>query len=289
MTTPERSPAPHRAAFTRSLARVETRLRTLLARAARRAYARVGESQPEQARSVTAEIVRAIFDELLTLLPDARANAATRAGRAAVDAQAQLLAELPPGTRAAVSDWLARPATSRGVELAAVRLGLAPRFDLSTRVYRSRRLAERWVDRTVTTVVSRGGSAYDVAAAVRDSIRPDVRGGVGYAAMRLGRTETMNAFHVASVDNAAETPWTAGMRWRLSGSHPELDVCDTLAAADRHGLGAGVYRVSDVPDKPHPQCLCVVLPVTESVDEFVEAFRAGSYDAYLSRVENAAA
>ncbi len=50
---------------------------------------------------------------------------------------------------------------------------------------------------------------------------------------------------VASPDSAALHPGHL--------LHPKVDICDTHAKADRHGLGAGVYPINAHPYLGHPQ------------------------------------
>lgn len=51
---------------------------------------------------------------------------------------------------------------------------------------------------------------------------------------------------------ARSKDWAVGIGWRLSASHPEPDICDGLV---------GIYRKNEVPDIPHPQCLCYWIPI----------------------------
>jgi hypothetical protein len=151
---------------------------------------------------------------------------------------------------------------------------------LSTRVYRSQALANKWVDRKVQAGLLLGKSARDIAKDVRDLIRPDVAGGVAYAAQRLARTEINNAYKTAQEARYADEPWSRGMQWHLSRSHPRRDVCDVYAAQDLHGLGAGVYPFQELPNA-HPNDMCYQTPVQVDEDEFVDRFLAGEYDDYL--------
>ena len=145
---------------------------------------------------------------------------------------------------------------------------------LSSRVYKTQQLINGQVSKIIQDHLARGSSARDLARDVRRFIRPDVRGGVRYAAMRLARTELNNAFHAVSKRSAVESPFVEGMEWHLSGSHPRPDECNDYA-------DHGAYEPDDVPSKPHPNCLCYVTPITPSRDQFLINFRAGRYDDFL--------
>jgi hypothetical protein len=162
-------------------------------------------------------------------------------------------------------------------------LGINRRFDtsggtnrdLSERVYGSHNLAQRLVQNKIESGLARGLSADEMAKEIRGLIRPDVPGGVSYAAKRLARTELNNAFHYQQILDASKKPWVSGLEWRLSGSHPAEDICDKVAKAHSKGKPAGIYTIAEVPDKPHPQCLCSLIPVTMDQDDFLEGLLAG--------------
>lgn len=155
---------------------------------------------------------------------------------------------------------------------------------LSTQVYRSQQLSEGLVSREVNRGILLGQSARQIADRVRSSILPDVRGGVSYAAMRLGRTELNNAFHRAQIDQRKDSPFTEGFKWHLSGSHPRPDACNDYAEKQHfRGGDIGVFRPSDVPGKPHPNCLCYITTVQVGEDEFVARFLNGQYNTYIDQ------
>jgi hypothetical protein len=107
---------------------------------------------------------------------------------------------------------------------------------------------------------------------------------MSYAAMRLGRTELNNAFHTTTRNHWAATPFVPYMKWSLSGSHPRPDICNGYAEDTHVRNGeAGVFDANEVPDKPHPQCLCYVSPVTMDDDEFVQQFHAGRFDSWVDQ------
>jgi len=157
-------------------------------------------------------------------------------------------------------------------------------LSLSRQVYRTEALANGWVDRVVRKALILQTSAKDLAKQVRQYIDPNVKGGVSFAAFRLARTELNNAFHTVAKERLDE-PWSRGIEWHLSGSHPphppgKPEICEKYASADR-GLGTGIWLPKDVPDKPHPQCLCYITQHVVSEDEFIDNLLGGNYDEYL--------
>jgi hypothetical protein len=154
---------------------------------------------------------------------------------------------------------------------------------LSSRVWKNIALHSGRVDQVIAKGLLRGLTAYELAAEVRGFIHPDVRGGVSYAAMRLARTEINNAFHQTAIRYTREMPWVEGYEWHLSGSHPRTDICNDLAERNG-GLGRGAYRKGDVPSKPHPLCLCYIVPATVDNARFYRNLRGGAYDRYIDSV-----
>lgn len=171
----------------------------------------------------------------------------------------------------------------------AVQLAVNRRFDttgttkrtLSERVYQSQALVSRQVEAKIESALARGLSARELSAEIRQFINPDVPGGASYSARRLARTEINNAFHYQQVQNAKGKPWVNGMKWNLSGSHPKVDTCDSLARGGKGG--DGVYATGSVPGKPHPQCLCYLTPETVSPAEFEKRLLAGDYSNWTSQ------
>lgn len=97
---------------------------------------------------------------------------------------------------------------------------------------------------------------------------------ISYEALRLARTETTAAFGEGTIAAARMTPSYKGIKWILSNSHPVEDICNTLAEADGWGLGEGVYPPGNEPIYPgHPNCLCVLVPVHEQPEEFVQRLK----------------
>lgn len=151
---------------------------------------------------------------------------------------------------------------------------------LSRAVYKTQALASGLVDRTIKRGLLLGQNAKTVAKSVKGLIDPNVKGGVSYAAHRLARTEINHAYQTSQAERYADEPWTTGMQWNLSKSHPRPDICNTLSVRDAFGLGAGVYPVGQRPDS-HPNCLCYQTPEQLSEDDFIEGFLRGDYNSYL--------
>ena len=86
---------------------------------------------------------------------------------------------------------------------------------------------------------------------------------LNYEALRLARNELSEVYWQATIEGFKENPAVTAVKWllsnnRLAGYH---DICDTLAYANDHGLGAGIYPVDEAPEKPHVCCLCSLAPV----------------------------
>lgn len=175
-------------------------------------------------------------------------------------------------------------AAKSGLDRMIARTSGAAYVPLQERVYNSEVGIGSKVDRLVNSALARGLSAVEFAKEVRSFVNPLTPGGVRYAAMRLARTEINNAAHAMSVEAVRDTPWVDSMEWRLSGSHGRPDICDRLAKGGPEGDGR--YPKRSVPSKPHPQCLCFVIPVTDDDDEFERKLLSGQYNQYLERYRN---
>lgn len=155
---------------------------------------------------------------------------------------------------------------------------------LSERVYNSQVNFGATIDRRINSALTRGLSAREFAREMSDFINPTTPGGIRYAAMRLARTEINNAAHATAIEAARTKPWTEGMQWHLSSSHPRPDECDKFAKGGRKG--DGVYPPNEVPKKPHPHCFCFVTPVLPSEEDFLNNLVDGQYDDFLAQFRN---
>lgn len=156
---------------------------------------------------------------------------------------------------------------------------------LSRQVYKSRALSQGWVDREIKRALALQMSWKQLADRVQHLISPNTPGGVSYAARRLARSEINNAFHRAQIDRRSQEPWTEGMQWHLSRSHPERDKCNDYAESVHvSGMAAGVFPAGKVPAKPHPNCLCFLTTVVMDEDQFISSFLDGKFDTYMDSV-----
>lgn len=147
-------------------------------------------------------------------------------------------------------------------------------YTLSQRIYRNTALTTGRLTRVIESGLVNNLSARELARQVGPFIDPKVPGGASYSAMRLARTEINNAHHWVSAEQYKDRPWISGVAWNLSGSHPKPDACDDLAEN-------GPYPRDEVPDKPHPQCLCYITPELPSQDEFLDSLLGGDYNDWL--------
>lgn len=241
--------------------------------------AAVRRAQYTQVRAELLKTAEGLYQGAGATLVQSAAAAGQAAATAASQMDAVLFAEfgqdLPAGLAAAhraqaqqtIDQYIAR--TANGIPL-------------SDQVYRTKALSSGLIDQQINRSILLGESWKEMADRVAGSIRPDVRGGVAYAAKRLGRTEINNAFHTAQINAHMDEPWVFGFKWNLSGSHPKADTCDEYANEEHYkGGGPGVYQKGDAPKKPHPQCLCYITAAMVDEDQFVNGFLNGNYDKYL--------
>jgi len=157
-----------------------------------------------------------------------------------------------------------------GVDAAVKRMQGASAMPLSRQVYDTRSYSNGLVRDKINQALAAGWSQKRLAKEVQYMINPNTPGGVSYAANRLARTEINNAFHASAAKRYEDSPIVEMVDWHLSSSHPEGDICDSLAAD-------GPYKKKSVPQKPHPHCYCFITPVLPTDEEFIENLFAGKY------------
>lgn len=221
----------------------------------------------------------ALWGDLGASLRSGVGAAALRAGANAEGVLASVFAKYGIPVPAALrAGWIAQAKQGIDAILSKSKNGIP----LSRAVYKAQALATGQVDRKIKQGLLLGNNAKTIAKSVKDLILPTTAGGVSYAAHRLARTEINHAYQTTQEARYANEPWSKGMRWNLSKSHPAPDVCNVNAEKDV-GLGPGVWKFGHKPDS-HPNCLCYQTPVQVSEDDFVEAFLAGEYNSHIDEV-----
>lgn len=211
------------------------------------------------------------FSSLETAIAQGKIEAAKQASAVVSRYENQLLsAVLNPDAVRRIARGEAQRSVA-GLEAALQRMKGRSYKTLSSQVYDTKKLASGWVSDKINQALVSGWDARRLAKEVRQSISPDVPGGVSYAANRLARTEINNAFHAASAERYENSPIVESVNWHLSTSHPEGDICDALAEESP-------YPKDAVPEKPHPSCYCYITPSLPSKDEFLKNLLAGKYD-----------
>jgi len=152
---------------------------------------------------------------------------------------------------------------------------LAQRYDvdglrISSTIWAQSQVGE--IENVVLSGIARGQSAAEMSNQLSQFM---LGGGTGMGtsvqakAMRLARTEINNAYWESARRSSAQSPVVKGIKWELSGRHPEYDVCNLLAEeVTGFSMGAGVYPPEYLPAKPHPNCLCYQVDVLRDVDEW---------------------
>lgn len=144
---------------------------------------------------------------------------------------------------------------------------------LSERIHRFDTYGRKIIEDTLMQGIVEGISARDMAKRLQTAMgeasldgKPPTR----YQAMRIARTEINNAHREAHVMSTEAAPgvlkeYIRGVRWNLSLSHQDADICDIWATHDS-GMGPGVYLPADVP-ADHPHGLCFTTTVLKEIPE----------------------
>ena len=224
-------------------------------------------------------ILRGTFGSVTDIVRDKQQKAAVAAVDAGLFDERGILHKLFPNSidRQNYAESL-RETAQRNIQSTITRV-LKTEQPLSARVWKTNALANNMVSKAVNNALARGDSAENLAREVRKLIRPDVPGGVSYAAMRLARTEINNAFHAQSISDVQSKPWVHQMRWNLSKVHEEDpgDACELYAQI-------GLFDKERIPVKPHPNCRCFVTADLPDYQEFEDNLVLGHYNAYLDDV-----
>lgn len=267
--------------------RTDTRIRTVLLQAAEDAKNRlillednptfsagVRTTQLKLSMQIIRDVHQSLFKQMIPIIKDGHGKSASAAVDAFTATDIRYLREAfsSLGGKRQIDSFVSGQRRQAEIQVAhAINRITRSEIPLSSRVYRTRSLANGWVQRIVTSAIARGDSATDIAKAVRGHILPGTPGGTSYAAMRLGRTELNNAFHATTLELSKDRPWVDSNRWNLSSTHlPQGCKCEKYARI-------ALFPTDQTPAKPHPQCF--------SGDALVsaEAVRAASKRWYEGR------
>lgn len=198
-----------------------------------------------------------------------------------------------------VLDWLTAPRPigemrravseqgGRGLEYDPFHLFVDPNgYTLSDRIWRVGVEERARIDALLDYHVPRGTAAVDIAdrlerfltpGATRARTRTPYGTEGSYAARRLARTEITAAAGRACMAANAINPYVTGTDWRLSASHPRIDICDPVATLSMSGQRLRPpYPANRMLVYPlHPHDLCSLLPaVTATPGQVTRELRA---------------
>jgi hypothetical protein len=210
---------------------------------------------------------------------DATRTGIERAALSATDYKALFDKELAARAGVSLPNWRASQLATAQEGVKALVSRKQNGYTLSQRVWRNSQAARRGLNDTINVGLTLGKSPAEIAKDVAKYVNPNVPGGASSAALRLGRTEVLNAYHTTSINNYKNTPWIGSCIWHLSGSHPRPDECNEYA--EQGNLKNGKWSLDQVPAKPHPNCLCYITPVQMPVEEYAQRFKNGEFDDYI--------
>jgi hypothetical protein len=102
-----------------------------------------------------------------------------------------------------------------------------------------------------------------------------------YLANRIAQTELQRAYARQKDGAMLADSGIEFVRWELSRTHPQEDICDLHASIDKYGLGPGVYPKHLAPARPaHPFCRCIIRPMF-AIEGSSWRERPGAERAYL--------
>lgn len=82
-----------------------------------------------------------------------------------------------------------------------------------------------------------------------------------YFANRIAQTELHRAYALTNARELLKDKDVEWVQYRMSRTHPQIDICDLYAKRDLYGMGPGIYPKGMCPLAPiHPHCRCVVAP-----------------------------
>lgn len=144
---------------------------------------------------------------------------------------------------------------------------------LSDRLHRLDVQGRKVIADTITQGIVEQLSATDMAKRLQTAMAELAHDGLPpprHVTMRLARTEIRHAHVESHLVSTEQSPgvmkdYIDGIRWNLSLSHKDADVCDLYASRDA-GAGPGIYERAEFPTS-HPHCLCFSTTVLKAFPE----------------------
>lgn len=237
--------------------------------------ARMREAQLREVRSLLTDTIQEIYGSNFSLIKTYQARVATLAVAIGLKRDHKIFEEmgLSKEQEREITTFTAAQA-SRSIESAVVRQTSSKK--LIKTIDHSQKYAESLAERRINSGLAKGDSADQIAKDIRGLLDPNTPGGVSYAAKRIGRTEIANAYHAQAKEDSIGKPWIESVSWNLSKSHPSGSGCRCEQYARK-----GKFPPEDVPDKPHPQCLCFITPNVKPWDEVLADIEDSRYDSWL--------
>lgn len=238
---------------------------------------RTKKYQAALVRQQIKQVIKVMFKDFVPVIDKGQKAAAEAAALASLANDAKVLKTLFPDPKER-NAWQASFVESAQHSIGAMVTRITEsKIPLSKRVYKTSAFSSGLLDRRINSALARGASAKELASSVKDMIKPDTPGGVSYAAMRLARSEINNAFHVMSIHAAEKFPWTQEVEWHLSKVHvPQGCKCEEYARQK-------IFPKDAVPLKPHPQCMCYIVPKTMGWNDFAQQLQTGGFDDFFEQ------
>jgi len=102
-----------------------------------------------------------------------------------------------------------------------------------------------------------------------------------YYANRIAQTELARAYSDEKAREFMAEKSLTVLQWRMSVTHPRVDICDLHANLNKYNLGSGCYPKELAPKPPaHPHCRCKLVPRWD-LDAANSKTRAKAEQAYL--------
>lgn len=230
-------------------------------------------SQLLSSKGVITRIISTLYSTIGDTVKSSQEEAAAAAAEQAFEDQERIWRLIEPNEdkRNLLRDTASATA-ERQVQATMTRI-LDTKQPLSKRIYKAQSNTQMKVAKTVNIHLAKGSSAAVMARDLRQYFNPNVPGGVNYAASRLARTEINNAFHAQAIADAQQYPWVEYVEWHLSKSHPARQpecMCDQYAEQK-------IFATNNVPNKPHPNCLCYIVPVIPTQEVAEQMVKQGQY------------